>query len=93
MFLGVATVNAESYAGQPATDRDPTHHIVGDEVEGIVVTPTVVPVSNPIPDEVLARTGESGNGAAAIALIVSGLGLVLLSGSEALRRRYTSVHD
>lgn len=86
----VSTVTARSEAGQDVTDRDPTHHFGGDEVDSLVITPSVVPVSNPAePDEVLALTGESGTGAAVVALIVSGLGLVLLSGSEALRRRHT----
>lgn len=88
----VATVLGESGDGQTVTDRDPTHHITEepDEVEGIVITPTVVPVVD-VPDEVLALTGESGNGPAAIAMVIAGIGLVMLSGSEALRRRHTSL--
>ena len=83
----VSTVVGQSSAGETVTDRDPTHHQIPDEVEGIVITPSVVPVVDE-PDEVLALTGESGNLPAAVALIIAGLGLVALSASEALRRRH-----
>lgn len=86
----VSTVVGDSVDGQTVTDRDPTHHQVPDEVEGIVITPSVVPVVDE-PDEVLALTGDSGNLPAAVALIVAGLGLVALSASEALRRRHAYI--
>lgn len=83
----ISTVVGKSRAGETVTDRDPTHHRLADEVEESVVTPSVVPVVDE-PDEVLALTGESGNLPAAVALVVAGLGLVVLSASEALRRRH-----
>ena len=86
----VATVVGQPRAGQSMSDRDPTHHQIPDEVEGTVITPSVVPVVDE-PDEVLALTGESGDGPAAIALVVAGLGLVALSASEALRRRHSEI--
>ena len=83
----ISTVVGKSTGGDTATDRDPTHHQLPDEVEELVVTPSVVPVVDE-PDEVLALTGDSGNLPAAVALIVAGIGLVALSASEALRRRH-----
>ncbi len=93
-----ATVRGQSTSGVVVTDIDPTHHTVNcDQVLSSIVTPTpltlvadpeVFPSTPAQPDEVLALTGDSGNGAAAVALIASALGLVALSGSEALRRRH-----
>ncbi|MEM7096386.1 MAG: choice-of-anchor E domain-containing protein [Actinomycetota bacterium] len=88
----VATVVGQNASAVDVTDRDPTHHSVGDEILGIVITPTAVPVSD-VPDEVLALTGDGANGPAAIALIASGIGLVAISASEALRRRHRSLED
>ncbi len=101
--LKTSTVRARSEFGLYVSDTDPTHHNVAcaqaapaaDEVLSAIVTPTAVtiPVSNAAsspaqPDEVLALTGDSGNGPATVALVASGLGLIALSASEALRRRH-----
>lgn len=88
-----ATVTGVSPAGDPATDRDPTHHLGGDEVAGLVATPEANPVANPVPGQELAITGSRSDGPAAIAMVLSALGLVLFSASEALHRRHRSDAD
>lgn len=96
----IGDVVGYSVLGQMATDIDPTHHWVGDEVLGIAVTPTPQPgdtpaiPGNPVgvtppgtnPDEVLALTGPSSAGQRIGAMLfLAGVGLV--AGSSGARRR------
>ena len=98
-FARLGDVIGESIMGQRVADVDPTHHVVADEVLGLVVTPTPIgtpatdsPAAVPpaLPDEVLAYTGNDADARGLFGGVLVGTGFVMLAVSTALRGRRAS---
>lgn len=91
-FRRVGDVIGQSLLGQRVADVDPTHHNAGDDVLGLIVTPTPVPdglfVAPPaLPDEVLAYTGRGTDVRSATGAGLVGLGFCCLALSSLRRHK------
>ena len=106
-FGRIADVVAESISGQRVVDADATHHVVTDEVLGLVVTPTPMggaasegpvttgpPVGAPstVPDEVLAYTGGDADMQGLFGGLLIAAGFSVWAVSTQLRRRSADAH-
>ena len=95
-FARIGDVIGESITGQRVADVDPTHHVVTDEVLGVVATPTPAGTPGPDapqettstpPDEVLAYSGSGTESGGLLGSLLAGSGFTILGVSALVRDR------